>query len=57
MIEEQLAKMLGFSSIEEMNLFHDVCIGYQVNKFPSKQECLQTIKDFGLYDRLSQLKI
>lgn len=39
MIEEQLAKMLDFRSIEEMNLFHDVCIGYQVNKVPSKQEC------------------
>ncbi len=56
MTNEQLAETLGFGSIAEMQLFRDICIGYSANEFMTKQECLRIIENFGLYDKLSQLK-
>lgn len=46
----QLSVMLGFSTIEEMELFYDVCEDYLVNSFPSKQECMKIIEEYGLND-------
>lgn len=48
----QIANMLGFTTIEEMELFHDVCEDFCINQFLSKQECLKIIEEFGLQDIL-----
>lgn len=56
MTKEQIANILGFNTAVEMELFCDVCEGYFINQFPSKQECLEIIKTYGLQNVLNEFQ-